>query len=317
VIVLLSAAIPRLFASERRNPRRFDKNPRRPIPQRAALAILLVSCIAPAHAMQCTPRTTQEQFDAAHLVFIGEVVHRELNSDDESIFGPTGTATLKILRLLKGEAREPVSIEMSGYSALHGSEGDVAAGKRTPTLVFARFDNNRFIDDFCSGSGRIRREDERLHALGFQLQDFDALGLPTDAALMVRLTAEWKAWRLAVLACQDAACYQRLHRDDRLEAPTVESYRREFERERKFYEWLSVPAGYRLIGGVVGPHSARLEYRLTQAYELPNELSYGGFVVTFKAIDADANDWRSTGARLSRSPGQLEAQDDERVWIAD
>ncbi len=284
----------------------------------AGLTILLVAWLPSAHAMQCMPRSTQEQFASASLVFVGEVIRRDYREDENSFFGPQGTATLAVRRVLKGNVSGPVKIELGAYSSLGGPAGDIAPDQRPALLVFASpFTNAALFDDLCSGSGPIQRGDERLHALGFKQRDFEALGLPTDEELMRRLAADWEIWRLAVLACDDAACYQRLYRDGRLEAPVVESYRREFERERKFYEWLSAPAGYRLVGGVVGPRAARLEYRLTQAYELPRELSYGAFVVTFKAIDGDDNHWIGAGARLSRSPGQLEAQDDERVWIAD
>ncbi len=257
------------------------------------------------------PHTTQEDFASASLVFVGEVVRREYRPDSDSFFGPEGTATLTVLRPLKGKPARTLVLELERYSALQGAEGDVAPSNRTKVLVFARPYNGLLYDLFCSGTGVIVREDERLHALGFRQKDFEALGLPTDKELVLRLTSYWDAWRIAVLACEDVDCYRRLRRDDRTDARTIDSHRKSFERERKFYQWLTTHPGYRLHRGAVGDgFVVHLEYRLAS-----NNSSLHDFVVSFVPTKDSNDQWQFSGLRIDEFPYPW--RDWYRIWIPD
>jgi hypothetical protein len=179
----------------------------------ARWSILLLSLAwAPAlHARQCLPATTQQQFAAAEWVFVGQVVDRTAD-----------TASLRVARTLKGPPEREISIALEEYSPLA-----VPAIDGRAVLVFAHRQDEAWRAGMCSGTGTVHRQDERLLALGLDERDFEALGLPTDAALMQQLLGEWEGYRAAVLACPDARCYQRLQQNADT-APATLAY---FERE--------------------------------------------------------------------------------------
>ncbi|TFZ00045.1 hypothetical protein [Ramlibacter humi] len=282
-----------------------------------ALAIAWVMLVAtfPVHALECERRSTQEQFEAADVVLVGKVMHRESRAAPGTFSNLKRTTQIAVLRVLKGSAGPVVSIESGRYSGLHGPDGDAAAGDEGAVLVFAKRRDRSLFELFCSDTSKVEREDARLHALGFHQQDFDALGLPSDDGLMRHLAADWERYRLAVLACRDAACYQRLRGDPTSEPSVVDAYRREFERERRFYEWLHAIDGWRLLGGGVGANSAYLTYRITTPYQLPGELSYDSFAVDFRRTGGAADLWRIQGARVQRLSETGGTRLDHRVWM--
>jgi hypothetical protein len=156
-----------------------------------------------AQAMQCMPRTVKQQFASAELVFVGEVVSRNYQNE-VSLFGhPPGEATLNVRRVLKGDAVSTVTIKLLAYSSLHGPVSPVTLDQRRPMLVFAHRSRGAWVDDLCTGTGPIKREDKRLHKLGFRQRDFVSLQLPTDNELIQRRVADWETWRSEVLACED------------------------------------------------------------------------------------------------------------------
>lgn len=256
------------------------------------------------------PRPTQEDFASANLVFVGEVVRRDGRTDNTSISGPEGTATLAVVHPLKGKPARTLMLRLGAYSVLQGPEGEVAPGKRSKVLVFATLLDGVLYDLVCSGSGVIVREDERFHALGFRQEEFDALGLPTDKELVLRLMSDWDAWRAAVLACEHVDCYRRLRRDDTTDAHIVDAHRESFERERKFYRWLSANP-YRLHRGAIGDGLvAHLEYRLASS-----KSSLHDFVVSFEPVGGNDDQWRFAGLRIAEFPSPW--HDSFRIWTPD
>lgn len=272
-----------------------------------AVATAIFAATEPAHALTCMPRSTQEQLAAADVVFVGKVTHHESNAGTEERAPRQSATRMAVLRVIKGKVGAVVSVQSARFSALAGDEDLL--------LVFARAGGDGQVELFgCSGTSKIEREDARLHDLGFRQEDFDALGLPSDAELMLRLAAEWVRYRFDVLACHDATCYQRLLGDDRNEVGVVNYYRQAFVRERRFYEWLPKIGGWRLLGGGVGTHSAYLTYRSLQPYRLSGELPYDGFVVTFRLLEGGGDRWQIQGARLSRLSEAGEVRPYHRLW---
>jgi hypothetical protein len=258
--------------------------------------VLALACPSTAFARQCLPGTTQEQFATADWVFVGEVVERT-----------PAAARLQIGRTLKGPPDREASILLEEYSPLA-----VPAVDGRAVLVFARRHDDTWSAGMCSGTGVVQRQDERLVALGFGEHDFEVLGLPTDTALMRRLVAEWEVYREAVLACPDAACYQRLQGDAGTVPATVAYYVREFPRERALYAALAAPASHELAGGGVGESTAYLRYVLKHPYQPPHEAAYDGFEVDFRRIDQDH--WAVRGAWPRVMSQLVPVRDRHRAW---